>query len=67
MDRFENRIRELRTEKGIGLNELARRVQVSGAYIHDIELGFRPGSRAVLQRIADELGVSFDDLIRKAG
>ena len=67
MDRSENRIRELRQARGIGLNELARRCFVSGAYIHDIELGYRPGSRDVLERIAKELGVKVEDLKRKAG
>lgn len=67
MDKVDNRIREVRLERGIGLNELARRCLVSGAYMHDLELGNRRGSSIVLQRIADALGVKVDELIRKAG
>lgn len=57
-----NRIREVRLDRGIGLNELARRCLVSGAYLHDLEVGNRRGSQAVIDRIAAELGVSADDL-----
>lgn len=67
MNKFENRIREVRLSRGIGLNELARRCLVSGAYLHDLELGNRRGSSAVIQRIADNLGVTVEDLMRKAG
>ena len=67
MEKFENRIREIRMDRGIGLNELARRCLVSGAYIHDLELGNRRGSATVIQRIADTLGVKVDDLFRKVG
>lgn len=67
MDRAENRIRELRLDRGIGLNELARRCLVSAPYLHDLEVGNRRGSDSVLHRIAEQLGVEMDDLIRKAG
>lgn len=67
MDRFDNHIREIRISRGIGLNELARRCLVSGAYLHDMEKGNRRGSPVVLQRIADELGVTVEELTRKAG
>lgn len=67
MDKFENRIREIRLSLGIGLNELARRCLVSGAYMHDLELGNRRGSSIVIQRIADALGVTVEELTRKAG
>jgi transcriptional regulator with XRE-family HTH domain len=64
MEKAGNRIREVRLQRGIGLNELARRCMVSGAYLCDLEHGNRNGSRIVLDRIASELGVSADELTR---
>lgn len=66
MNKVDNRIREIRLSRGIGLNELARRCLISGAYLHDLEMGNRRASSIVIQRIADELGVTVDEL-RKAG
>ena len=62
MDGFENRIREIRIQRGIGLNELARRVGISGAYLCDIERGNRHGSSAAIGRIAKALGVDPEEL-----
>lgn len=67
MEKNVNRIREIRIARGIGLNELARRCQISGAYVHDLEVGNRRASRLVLVRIANELGVTVDELTERAG
>ena len=63
MDKFDNRIREVRLQRGIGLNELARRAGISGAYLCDIERGNRHGSSATIGRIAEVLGVNPPDLM----
>lgn len=63
MNKFENRIREIRISRGIGLNELARKVGISGAYLCDIEKGNRRGSSAVIGRIAEVLEVNPPDLL----
>ena len=67
MNGINNRIREVRLDRGVGLNELARKAGISGAYLHDLEVGNRQGSNVVLQRIANELQTTVDELIQKAG
>lgn len=64
---FKNRVRELRKKKGMTLLELAGKAEISGAYLSDIERGNRRGSPATIGRIADALGVSMEELFKKAG
>lgn len=61
-----NRIREIRKEKGIPLIQLARDAGISGAYLCDIERGNRRGKEKTLERIAEALGVSTEE-IKEAG
>lgn len=56
------RIRELREELDFSLRELARKVDISPAFMSDVELGRRFPSDEILARIADELRTSVDDL-----
>jgi transcriptional regulator with XRE-family HTH domain len=64
---FKNRVRELRKKKGMTLLELAGKAEISGAYLSDIERGNRHGSPATIDKIAAALGVSKEELFKKAG
>lgn len=56
------RIRELREAKDLSLRELAERLDVSAAFLSDIELGRRHPSEKVLVKLAAQLGTTPDDL-----
>lgn len=59
------RIRELREERDFSLREFARRLgDVSAAHVSDIELGRRYPSAQLMERIAAELKVPLDDLLK---
>jgi transcriptional regulator with XRE-family HTH domain len=62
MKTFGERIRELRDEKDISLRELSKKLDVSAAFLSDVELGRRYPSEKVLARITEALGVSVEDL-----
>lgn len=59
---FCNRIREIRKAKNRTLADISSEIGISVAYLSDIERGNRHGSNITLQRIADALGVSVDEL-----
>lgn len=56
------RIRELRQSADKSLRELAKEVEVSAAFLSDIELGKRYPSDDVLRKIAKRLGTSIEEL-----
>jgi len=56
------KIRELRDEKDLSLRELAKEIQVSAAFLSDIELGRRYPSDKILLSISKKLGIPVDDL-----
>ncbi len=56
------RIRELRDQKDLSTRELARKAQISIAFMSDIELGRRQPSEKVLAAIAKPLGTTLEDL-----
>ncbi len=56
------RVRELREERDFSLRELARKLDVSAAFLSDVELGRRHPSEKVLARIAQLLRTSLEDL-----
>jgi len=56
------RIRELREEKDLSLRELAKRLEVSAAFVSDIELGRRYPSHRVFAKIASILETSVEEL-----
>ncbi len=62
MKNLGQRIRELREEKDISLRELAKKAELSAAFLSDVELGRRYPSKKVLQLIAKELGVKAEEL-----
>jgi len=57
-----DRIRELREALDLSLRELARMVDVSAAFLSDVELGRRFPSDELLARIAKKLKTTFEDL-----
>lgn len=58
------RIRELRIQKRYSITELAERAGVAKSYISNIERGIMSNpSIQFLEKVADSLGVSMDDLI----
>lgn len=62
-----NRIKEIREAQGMTQTELAARAGVSQPYIHDLENNNRGARRETLERVANALGVTVDELTEKAG
>ena len=60
-------IRETRKTKGLGLRETARHLEVSAAYLTDIEKNRRTPSDARLQELAIWLGLDIAELRSLAG
>ena len=58
------RIRELRQERDLSLRELATKIEVSSAFMSDVELGRRNPSDKHLEAIAGALQTPLDDLKR---
>ncbi len=56
------RIRELREDRDQSLRELARSLDVSAAFMYDVELGRRYPTDELLAKIAKKLRTSLDDL-----
>ena len=57
-----NSLIEIRIRKGLNQTELAARAGITGGFMSQIERGlYRPSPR-VAHRIAEVLGVSFDEL-----
>ena len=56
------RIRELREENDLSLRELATKMDVSAAFMSDVELGRRYLSDKHMVAVARALGTSMDDL-----
>lgn len=57
------RIRAIRTKKGISQMELAERINRSAAYMSYVETAYKFCSLDTLVRVANELNVSTDDLL----
>lgn len=62
MKTFGQKIRELREAKDFSLRELAKQLEVSAAFLSDIELGRRFPSEKVLESIARLLGTPLEEL-----
>ncbi len=56
------RIRELREELDLSLRELARSLDVSAAFLSDVELGRRYPTEEMLAKISKKLRTSLEDL-----
>ena len=59
-------IREARVAKG-SLREFAKRLDITPSYMSDIENDRRIPAEDVLKKIAELLGLDFDDLMARAG
>lgn len=57
-----DRIRELREQRDLSLRELARKLELSAAFLSDVELGRRYPSEQVLTSLARVLGTTVEDL-----
>ena len=55
-------IRELREERDLSLRELAAKIEVSAAFMSDVELGRRHPSDKHMAAVARALGTSLEDL-----
>lgn len=62
MKTFGQRIRELREARDLSLREFATKLDLSPAFLSDVELGRRYPSEEVLLKIAKALGVAVEDL-----
>ena len=60
-------ITAFRNRKGLTLRGLARRAQISPGYLSQIEKGAKPGSAAVLSRLARALETTVDALLVDGG
>ena len=63
----ENAVKVWRTYRGMTATELAAAADISNSQLSAIESGDSSGSVATLQRIAEALVVSVDDLLGVAG
>lgn len=64
---MKNLIREIRQRQEMQQKQLAAQAGISQPYLHDLENGARGARPDTLQRIADALGVTVDELTEKAG
>ena len=63
---MENRIRALRTEKGLSQKELAKRCGVTRQTVNAIENNKYDPTLSLAFRLADELGTTVDALFLRA-
>ncbi|GGG24918.1 helix-turn-helix domain-containing protein [Paenibacillus abyssi] len=61
-DQLAQRIRAFRKLKGYTQHELAEKLGVSVAVLGSLERGTRRPEAKLLERIADSLGISYDEL-----
>jgi len=60
------RIREIRVSKGLTTCEVAEKAEITRATLWRIEIGSQDAKISTLQRIADVLGVTVNDLFLRA-
>ena len=61
-----DKIRELRSEKRIGIRELGRMVDVSGMHISNLEKGKSAPSPELVRKLAAALETDVDELLHLA-
>ncbi len=64
---FSERMRQLRQDRGISLRGLARRTFYGKTYLHELETGVKPPTKAVAQRVDDALGAEGELMALTAG
>lgn len=57
-------LKRIRTKKKMSQGDIARALEVHRAYISGIESGKRNPTLATIQKLADALGVSADELLK---
>ena len=57
-------LKRIRTKKKMSQGDIARALDVHRAYISGIESGKRNPTLATIQKLADALGVSADELLK---
>lgn len=62
-EKFGNRLKALRKEKGLSQEELALKSGLNRPYISGIEKGKRNVSLEVMEKLAEALGVGIGELI----
>lgn len=62
-----SRLRAARERVGLSLREVARRVDVSAAYLGRVEAGDHEPSEKHMRAICSELGLDFDETMASAG
>ncbi len=66
--RFGAYLKQMREDKGLSINQLAQAADISGSQISRIENGLRGIPKPqTLRKIADALGVPYEELMSKAG
>ncbi|AFL83521.1 putative transcriptional regulator [Belliella baltica DSM 15883] len=63
-EKFGNRLKTLRKEKGLSQEELAEKSGLNRPYISGIEQGKRNVSLEVMEKLAEALGVGIEELVR---
>jgi transcriptional regulator with XRE-family HTH domain len=66
-DEIARRIRTLRKSRGLSLQQLADKSQMSAGYLSEVERGLSEVSGVKLARVAEHLGVSTDYLLAGRG
>ncbi len=64
---FGERVRQIRTQKGLSQEELARIAKIDRTYIGGIERGERNVGVKNVHRFADALGIPAAELFREVG
>lgn len=65
-ERVGRALRELRHERGLTLEQLAREAGVSRSHLSDIERGAKEASSEVIRSIYQRLGLTVDQLLDRA-
>ena len=65
VDRFPDVLRELRQEKGLSQEGLAEKAGLHRTYISQIERGIKSRSLRSLEQLAQALGVSMTEVVRR--
>jgi transcriptional regulator with XRE-family HTH domain len=65
VDRFPEILRKVRTDKGLSQEELADLAGLHRTYISQIERGLKSPSLRSLEQIANGLGITLSELLRR--
>lgn len=63
-EQFGNNMKRIRTKKKMPQGDIARALEVDRGYINNIENGKKNPTLATIQKLANALGVSADELLK---